>query len=171
MILNGHLYFLSDNIITKLLKCTMFFFIDKQTNMEGGQSGTHLRLTRASSGPRVSIAKTHRDKTKRKLIFRPDHSGLPQHFLYWIFLLKIWIYFIQCNFVCICVSTALELSTFGTIQRQSWAAVSEQATEALTNCPLHSLPPSLLTKLRNYTQKPSTCKMNRRFLLLCTWNF
>ena len=40
--------------------------INKQTNMEGGQSGTYLRLTRASSGPRVSIAKTYRDETKRK---------------------------------------------------------------------------------------------------------
>ena len=40
--------------------------------MEGGQSGTNLRLTRALSGPRVSIAKTYRDETKRKWIFRPD---------------------------------------------------------------------------------------------------
>ena len=38
----------------------------KQTKMEGGQSGTYLRLTRASSGPRVSVAKTFRDETKRK---------------------------------------------------------------------------------------------------------
>ena len=35
-----------------------------QTNMEGGQSGIYLRLTRASSGLRVSIAKTYRDETK-----------------------------------------------------------------------------------------------------------
>ena len=34
--------------------------------MEGGQSGTYLRLTRASSGPRVSVAKTYRDEAKRK---------------------------------------------------------------------------------------------------------
>ena len=34
--------------------------------MEGGQSATYLRLTRASSGPRVSVAKTYRDETKRK---------------------------------------------------------------------------------------------------------
>ena len=27
--------------------------------MEGGQSGTYLRLTRALSGPRVSVAKTY----------------------------------------------------------------------------------------------------------------
>ena len=32
----------------------------KQTKMEGGQSGTYLRLTRASSGPRLSVAKTYR---------------------------------------------------------------------------------------------------------------
>ena len=52
----------------------------KQTsNMEGGQSGTYLRLMRASSGPWVSVAKTYMvDETKRKWIFRPDHSGLPQ---------------------------------------------------------------------------------------------
>ena len=36
----------------------------KQTNMEGGQSGTYLRLTRDSSGPRASVAKTYRDETK-----------------------------------------------------------------------------------------------------------
>ena len=35
---------------------------DKQINMEGGQSGTYLRLTRASSGLRVSVAKTYRDE-------------------------------------------------------------------------------------------------------------
>ena len=35
--------------------------------MEGGQSGTHLRLTRASSGPRVSVAKTYRDENETKL--------------------------------------------------------------------------------------------------------
>ena len=38
----------------------------KQTKMEGGQGGTYLRLTRASSGRRVSVAKTYRDETKRK---------------------------------------------------------------------------------------------------------
>ena len=32
--------------------------------MEGGQSGTYLRLTRASSGPRVSVAKTYRDENE-----------------------------------------------------------------------------------------------------------
>ena len=31
--------------------------------MEGGQSSTYLRLMRASSGPRVSVAKTYRDET------------------------------------------------------------------------------------------------------------
>ena len=33
--------------------------------MEGGHNGTYLRLTRASSGPRVSVAKTYRDEMKR----------------------------------------------------------------------------------------------------------
>ena len=32
--------------------------------MEGGQSGTYLRLTRASSGLRVSVAKTYRDENE-----------------------------------------------------------------------------------------------------------
>ena len=32
--------------------------------MEGGQSGTYLRLTRASSGPQVSVAKTYRDENE-----------------------------------------------------------------------------------------------------------
>ena len=40
------------------------YLINKQINMEGGQSGTYLRLTRASSGPQVSVAMTHRDETK-----------------------------------------------------------------------------------------------------------
>ena len=35
--------------------------------MEGGQSGTYLRLTRASSGPRVSVAKTYRDENETKI--------------------------------------------------------------------------------------------------------
>ena len=35
--------------------------------MEGGQSGTYLRLTSASSGPRVSIAKTYRDENEAKM--------------------------------------------------------------------------------------------------------
>ena len=38
----------------------------KNTKMEGGQSGTYLRQTRASSGPLVSVAKTYRDETKQK---------------------------------------------------------------------------------------------------------
>ena len=33
--------------------------------MEGGQSGTYLRQTRASSGPRVRVAKTYRLEMKR----------------------------------------------------------------------------------------------------------
>ena len=32
--------------------------------MEGGQSGPYLRLTRASAGPRVSVAKTYRDENE-----------------------------------------------------------------------------------------------------------
>ena len=39
----------------------------KETRMEGGQSGTYLRLTRASSGPRVSVAKTYRDENETKM--------------------------------------------------------------------------------------------------------
>ena len=35
--------------------------------MVEGQCGTYLRLTRASSGPRVSIAKTYKDETKTKM--------------------------------------------------------------------------------------------------------
>ena len=35
--------------------------------MEGGQSGTYLRLTIASSGPWVSVAKTYRDETKMNI--------------------------------------------------------------------------------------------------------
>ena len=37
--------------------------------MEWGQSGTYLRLTRASSGPRVSVAKTYRDENEMAEIF------------------------------------------------------------------------------------------------------
>ena len=35
--------------------------------MEGEQSGTYLRLTRASSGLRVSVAKTYRDENETKM--------------------------------------------------------------------------------------------------------
>ena len=35
--------------------------------MEGGQSGTYLRLMRASSGPWVSFAKKYRDETKMNI--------------------------------------------------------------------------------------------------------
>ena len=38
----------------------------KQINIDGGQSGTYLRLMRESSGPQVSVAKIYRDETKRK---------------------------------------------------------------------------------------------------------
>ena len=40
---------------------------NKQINMEGGQSTTYLRLKRASSGPRVSVAKTYRDENESKM--------------------------------------------------------------------------------------------------------
>ena len=50
--------------------------------MEGGQSGTYLRLMRASSGPQVSIAKTYRDETKmnisarsQSLLYSPAEEG------------------------------------------------------------------------------------------------
>ena len=35
--------------------------------MEGGQSGTYLRLTIASSGLQVSVAKTYRDENEMKM--------------------------------------------------------------------------------------------------------
>ena len=35
--------------------------------MEGGQRGTYLRLTRASSGLQVRVAKTYRDENKMKM--------------------------------------------------------------------------------------------------------
>ena len=51
----------------------------KQTNKYGRGTEWHLPKTDESFvRPRVSIAKTYRDETKQKLIFRPDHSGLPQ---------------------------------------------------------------------------------------------
>ena len=40
---------------------------NKQINMEGGQSSTYLRLTRALSGLRVSVAKTYRDENETKM--------------------------------------------------------------------------------------------------------
>ena len=40
---------------------------NKQINMEGAQSGTYLRLTRASSGPQVSVAKTYRHENETKM--------------------------------------------------------------------------------------------------------
>ena len=48
------------------LESEMLLHTGQHINMEGGQSGTYLRLTRASSGPRVSIAETYRDETKQK---------------------------------------------------------------------------------------------------------
>ena len=39
----------------------------EQTKMEEGQSGNYLRLTRASSGPQVRVAKTYRDENETKL--------------------------------------------------------------------------------------------------------
>ena len=37
---------------------------------KGGQSGTYIRLTRASSGPRVSVTKTYRDEMKMNISAR-----------------------------------------------------------------------------------------------------
>ena len=37
--------------------------------MEGGQSGTYLRLTRASSGPQVSVATTYRNEPNENECF------------------------------------------------------------------------------------------------------
>ena len=37
------------------------------TKMEVGQSGTYLRLTGASFGPRVSVAKTYRGENETKM--------------------------------------------------------------------------------------------------------
>ena len=42
--------------------------------MEGGQSGTYLKLARASSSPWVSVTKTYRDETKMNILAR---SQLP----------------------------------------------------------------------------------------------
>ena len=54
----------SQGRISKFITHSLFL---KQINMEGGQSGTYLRLTRASSGPQVSVAKTYRDENKTKM--------------------------------------------------------------------------------------------------------
>ena len=58
----------------------------KQTKMEGGQSSTYLRQTRASSSPQVHVAKRYRDETKRKWIFRPaaeeGHCDLAEVFIF-----------------------------------------------------------------------------------------
>ena len=43
--------------------------------MEGGQSGTHLRLTRASSGPQVRVAKTYRCENKKLLLRKTSVIG------------------------------------------------------------------------------------------------
>ena len=61
------------NIMSSIIRKTLKG--RKQTKMERGQSGTYLRQTRASSGPKVIVAKTYRDETKRKWILRPNHSG------------------------------------------------------------------------------------------------
>ena len=45
----------------------MFHLLEYQTNMEGGQSGTYLRLARASSGLRVSVTKKYRDENETKM--------------------------------------------------------------------------------------------------------
>ena len=45
--------------------------------MEGGQSGTYLRLTRASSGPQVSVAKTYRVYHNKENLerYKPNKNG------------------------------------------------------------------------------------------------
>ena len=45
----------------------------KQTNVEWGQSGTSLRLTRASSGPRVNVAKTYRDDNIENFVYQSTY--------------------------------------------------------------------------------------------------
>ena len=55
--------------------------------MEGGQSGAYLRLTRASSGPRVSVAKTYRDENETKMNIsaqtqREGHCDLAEIFIF-----------------------------------------------------------------------------------------
>ena len=55
-----------DIVVYVMRKQNIPGIMNKQINIERGQSGTYLRLTRASSGPRVSVAKTYRDETKRK---------------------------------------------------------------------------------------------------------
>ena len=54
----------------------------KQKKMEGGQSGTYLRLTRASSGPRVSVAKIYRDETKINILVRSQWPSSALSLLY-----------------------------------------------------------------------------------------
>ena len=75
----GMIYFKKIENYKKFLAYRFIYIkISQQTKMEGGQSGTYLRLTRASSGPWVSAAKTYRDETNRKWIFRPDHSRIQE---------------------------------------------------------------------------------------------
>ena len=50
--------------------------------MEGGQSGTYLRLTRALSGLQVSIAKTYRDETKMNISARSQWSSSAVEYRY-----------------------------------------------------------------------------------------
>ena len=51
------------NLLCGRLSYVLYY---KQINMEGAQSSTYLRLNRASSGPRMSVAKTYSGEMKRK---------------------------------------------------------------------------------------------------------
>ena len=90
-------------------------FMCSQTKMEGGQSGTYLRQTRASSGPRVSITKTYRDETKINISARSQWPSSPVEYRRRLSLLystaeeghcdlaKIFIFF-SFRFISICLS-------------------------------------------------------------------
>ena len=49
------------------VRAMTFLNCNKQINMEGGQSSTYPKLTRALSGPQVSVAKTYRDENETKM--------------------------------------------------------------------------------------------------------
>ena len=50
--------------------------------MEEGQCGTYLRLTRASSGPQVSVAKTYRDENENEYFGQITVAFLSSRILY-----------------------------------------------------------------------------------------
>ena len=62
--------------------------------MEGGQSSTYLRLTRVSSSPQVSVAKTHRDEE-----WKQQHSASHQTYSILVYIcLLILVIFIMYKF-------------------------------------------------------------------------